>query len=533
MKRLILILLFLASSSLHAETVRTVVSYLSTQFLYIQAGERDGVTVGDSIKVVHHGTAAISLAVSRVSSSFSACELAPGAANALSVGDSVTVVTSGAIGETVPVQSSRLFESTPTVSGGVLPRGSRQGVERPRLRGRILLGTRYTDDRETANRDIFEPTLALRAGLEGVFSPHTNLEVRVRLRRTDRQGWSGGINERRWANRIYQLSLRHDDPDSRLDWSAGRVLSSEVAGLGVMDGIIAGWRVNDQLRVGAFTGTVPDPVTSEFIVDETQGGGFVSWSGMGDTYSAQATLAGIGKYFQGRISRESVYQQVSGSAGYRFMIFQSSEIEINRGWRRDRSGSAMSLSSLLFQARWTPIESLSLETGYDNRRSVMTWETRDTPDSLFDNAMREGWRSSLRWRGPLRTVWLVGGTIRTRSGKQGHDTGISAGVTVVDLLSSSVDGSFFFRTFNNLYARGIQPSLNLSRRVGKRIRLLGRAGQSRYDLAINGEKITYLWYGGGCELDLMQHLYLSADAEAYRGQGADTNRYAVEAGWRL
>ena len=533
MKRLIPLLLLLLAVPLRAEVLQTRVSYLSAEFIYIQAGEKDGVAAGDSVLVQRNGATITRLTVSRVSNSFSACTLPPGFAVKLQIGDAAAVSIHRLQVESTPDTSAQI-ETTSTLTPGRKRSGaSVQSDLTPKVRGRIGLGVLYTDDREIDNRDSNEPTLSMRATIENLLVPNATLDIRMRVRRTNRQGWTSALNDRKWTNRIYQVMLRYENPDQRLAWSAGRILSRDVAGLGVMDGLTAAWQASDEIRVGVFAGTVPDPVTSALLADETQSGGFVSWERNGQKNRAAATLAGIGRYTKGQISRESVYQQANWSSGYHLFIFQSSEIDINRGWRRDRAGSSLQLSSFLFQLRWNPVEALSLESGYDNRKLVSTWETHDTPDSLFDDAMRQGWRTSLRWKGPLRTTWTLGGSIRTRSGDAASTTAYNGGVSIMNILGSRVDGSLLFRMFDNTYTRGSQPSLYLSRRFGSYVRLHGRAGESVYTLAVDGSSSSYLWYGAGCEVEVSRHLFLMGDLEWYRGDGSNMNRYSVEAGWRF
>ena len=110
---------------------------------------------------------------------------------------------------------------------------------------------------------------------------------------------------------------------------------------------------------------------------------------------------------------------------------------------------------------------------------------------------------------------------------------MDAGLMVPDLAGTAVSGSFSFRAFSTLYASGIQPSVYLSRRLGIDVRVLCRAGESIYKMEIDGSKVTYLWYGGGCEIEVSRHLFLIGDVELYRGDGVSTDRYALEAGWRF
>ena len=83
------------------------------------------------------------------------------------------------------------------------------------------------------------------------------------------------------------------------------------------------------------------------------------------------------------------------------------------------------------------------------------------------------------------------------------------------------------------YAKGVQPSLTLARRVGRFAYLQGRVGQSLYTLDVDGSKVHYLWYGANCEVEVSRHLFLITDVEYYRGDGVSTDRYALEAGWRF
>lgn len=182
-----------------------------------------------------------------------------------------------------------------------------------------------------------------------------------------------------------------------------------------MDGAMGRYRFGDNWNVGVFSGVVPDPITSEFSSEETQSGAFVAAQGALLDRDVDGTLAWIGRYRSGEINRESIYQQVHLLLGRGSGFYQSAELEMNRGWRRDVVGSSMTLSNLLMQLRLDPLPNLRMEIGYDSRRNVQDWRTRDLPDTLFDDALRQGFRGSLRMRLP----WMIataGGGIRTREG---------------------------------------------------------------------------------------------------------------------
>jgi hypothetical protein len=80
----------------------------------------------------------------------------------------------------------------------------------------------------------------------------------------------------------------------------------------------------------------------------------------------------------GIVSREFVY------------LYQSVEIDINRQWRKNVAGNRMSFSNFYLTGSWMATDFATVYASFDARRSFRTFNTIDTPDSLFNDTLYRG-----------------------------------------------------------------------------------------------------------------------------------------------
>lgn len=514
-----------------AKRVETTVSYVGGEFLYIQAGRSSGVEVGDSVTVERGGITLVHLIVLRTSEGFSACSPPEAGGAVVQVGDRALVLTTDEEpGETAQTETpANVYEHRSGVGRLLVPSEESADI---RYRGRVTLGYRTSDDLRPAGRDIREPWGYFSFTMSGLPSEYHTLLVRARVRRIERDGWNGAAAEQNWNNRVYQVSFGYENPESAVNYQAGRLLLREVTGLGVMDGALASYRINETIRAGLFSGFVPDPVTSEFSSAETQSGAFVAGKGVLLRNRVDGTLAWIGRYRSGEINRESLYEQLRFDLGQVSGIYQSAELEINRGWRRDVVGESATLSNLLLQIRTEPLHNLRCELGYDSRRQVQDWRTRDLPDTLFDDALRQGWRGSVRWRSPWSVTLNAGGGLRTREGESMSARSLFAGLSA-PRLPGRIGGAATLRWLANRYTEATLVSGALTRPLGRRLFLRVRAGTSHYRMKIDSSTVAYRWLGGTLDVELGRGVYSSLDVELASGDQLDTRRVALELGYRF
>jgi hypothetical protein len=518
-----------------SSVLETSIKYISPQAVYLDAGTSQGVQKGDSAAVVRDNQVIAQMVIIYVAENSSSARIIR-SNDDLNVGDQVRlIVSSAAISDSLGVKS--LGQASPTLETYpvLLPTAVATESRLPtRLQGRIATQVIYQSDNNNTGNSVTKPSLMLRATVENLGVNYLDLSVNLKARRSIYQN-SGSINHQsEWDNRFYELALKYENPDSPLIYQAGRISSNKISGIGYFDGGMITYEFSSKLSSGVFGGLRPNLVTSKMNPDETTGGIFVSCeSGSWSRQRVVGTIALVGRYHLGTIDEEFVYEQLFYAWSRRFFVTQSAEISINRDWRRQAEGSSLGLSNVLLNASYTVTPSFSLDFGYDNRKLVHTYETKDTPDSLFDEALRQGFRSGISLKLPYQfNAWLRGGLQIRQTGERDTRT-LTAGVNKSDIVQSGISGSLQYTTFENRYSTGYQSSLSLSRYLFNILYLQFETGQSKYTINQVLDPVNYHWFDLAASSNLTRHLYISSYLELYRGDLMDINRLSAELGYRF
>ncbi len=516
-----------------AEEIDTKVKYVSKSAIYIDTGRDAGVQVGDSGDVYHESNKIARLEVSFVADNSSSCKIREQLSD-ITVGDSVVMSIS------LPEIQQEITEIIKTELKPVQIKTDAELISRTRkeeenqFSGRMGIQYYAQDNIDELNYDFSQPSFFLRAEFENIMGSHHTLAARMRGRKNIRGRELSGVTSTKWNNRIYELSLYYDSPLTNYTYGLGRIVPNGVGGLGYMDGMIFNYRLNEQTEFAVFGGTEPDGETSKISSDETKIGTSVSYE-KGDyrTQRLRSSVALSGIYRKGKIDREFLYTQNSYSIGSAWSFFQSGELSINRGWRKDSGGSTFQISSFQASARWSPIRSTSFSVGYNNRKSVRTYDTRSIADSLFDNTTRQGFRLSSSLRLPLNFRVSISGNIRTRTSDDASAYSSSAGITFYDQWVTRIRFSTRGSYFSNLYNKGFQSNISLSRNILKSLDLGIEGGYSSYELDQTNAQVKNYWTKINADYRITPRIYSSTYYELYRGSSVKANRLFVEVGLRF
>lgn len=527
----IIIALLAACVTLFAANVRTTVKYVSTGTIYLDAGRSSGIAAGDTVEIKRGDVMIAVLTVTFVADNSASCATSEGVA-AIAAGDEALVRATGQVPQTA--QETEQPTEVNEVAEPVIR--TRKASERQpnRLTGRIGIDYLVQDDREEFNYDYSQPSLSVRARMTNIQSSHISASLKMRLRKTVRDRQSSSATTTETSHRVYEAALRYENDESPIEFGVGRMIARELRGIGYMDGGYARFRFARSFFTGAFAGTEPDLENTDFQSDVTKGGVFVSYDDKrGQRDRLAATLSFAGTYEQGDVDREFIYQQISYSRGSELRIFESTEINLYRDWLKEKENKSLDLASVLLNARYAPSRAVAVSVSYDNRKSFYTYTSRSIPDSLFDDALRQGWRWSLETRFTRTFSTEVGAGLRTTSGDVKDTQTGWLNVRLADILGSGIHGNAQVRAYSGEYSDGVQPSFSLSRNIISEVNTTLQVGANKYTLNATDSEVNQNWLRLLVTVSLGSHLYGSLDAEATRGSSRNVNTISVGLGYRI
>lgn len=373
-----------AESSLW-KAIRVV--YVAGGSVYLDAGTADGLAVGDSLVVRRLGSEIALLQVSDISSRRSACDTLL-TRTTVQVGDEARRIGVPRAGGAQPADSS--LAALPADSTRATPRapGAPVVIRQPArawLRGRA--GARWLSASAGSAVRVQQPMLDLSlAG--GDDSTSTRAILDVRGRRTVRTS-SEGLSSHDSEARVYRASLAFQRDGDRARFEAGRVASPSLAAVSLFDGALAetgtrGW------RAGVFGGTQPDPDRMRWSGAISEFGAYLSTrSRPASSRRWQAGAGAVSSYDHGRSNRDFLFGQGFYQDG-RLTGSWLQEADVVRPWKRIAGEPGFSFTSTFLTAQVRVVPRVTVQAGYDGRRSVRLYRDRITPETEFDDRYRQG-----------------------------------------------------------------------------------------------------------------------------------------------
>lgn len=490
------------------------VTYVTQSIVYIDAGTRSGLAIGDVVEVVRGDNVAIRLEVFEVSSHKAACRRPEGQAQTtIEAGDTVRFHAKlpGKAAETPVAGKSK---SKPQEHRDIARRLRDLGFS-----GRI--GARYQmiyqDDTDSGyNR----PGLDFRLRGHEIAGSNFDTDVDVRAYRSYRD--DGGDDSSDSTTRVYRANVAWTPDLAPVRMVIGRQYTPSLANLSLFDGGLLEYNA-PRFTVGAIAGTQPSPDDYGYSTDIQEYG---VWGELHSLVGSErrwgTTLGLIGSYDGSKVNREYIYLQ--GRYDQRQLsLYLAQEVDINRSWKDDTE-STISATSTNAQGRWRITDALSLSVGVDNRRNVQLYRDYVSPETDFDDDYRSGYWVRTDWRhGWLRT----GFDVRfSRGGDNGDVNAYSAHVGAVNV--TRLDLSLRSRTtlYDGDGAEGWLQSFTARAPIGQRVGLSLQGGLRDEDSNIeNGPDTQLGWYGVDLDVTLGRHwLYL---VSVERNEGDD------EGSWQL
>lgn len=501
------------------------VTYLAGPSIYVSVGRSDGLVEGQELSVVRHDSVAATLRVVFLASHQASCEIARGAPDVV-------------VGDQVRYKASLPSRGTAQAAAARKP-GGRHRLSGPGLHGRV--GGRYLlSTTEPRSGGFNQPSLDFRLDGSRLGGTPIGLAVDLRTRRTTATRVNGPSSVD-GHTRVYQAALLWNAPGAGFRFQAGRQYLTAVTSVSLFDGglmEIGGSHVT----LGAFGGVEPDPANLGFSKDLQDYGGYLQLHNKsGGRTPWSFTTGAVGSYTYNASNREFAFAQASVSS-QALSLYALQEVDYYRPWKVALGEQKISPTSTYVTGSIRPASWLSLNGGYDNRRSVRLYRDATDPAITFDDAFRQG-----SWGG----LSLTGHRVRA-SGDVRFSNGASAG------NATSYTGSLGLDRFTPLH-------LNLTTRAtwyGSRTRpdsvsaTVHNTGQI-YTVRLGGDpwrpihvdldggirkdnnprnsppNSTITWYGMDIDLSLARAWFLSLSGQREKSPGVITNQFYSSLSWRF
>ncbi|MFQ5641807.1 MAG: hypothetical protein ACE5IR_27850 [bacterium] len=510
------------------------IKYISKQTFYINLGSKQGLGIGDTLVVKRKNRGIGVLIVEHVSKLSVACRSVLSRSK-LKQGDLVEFVVSVKPSQPKVSAPDSLRKRQRKRMSSSFQKTVKRSTRRKRgetniIQGRISLQALGLDESGGAHLDYSQ--MALRAGLKvkRFLGMPLNFRFRWRSRSHHREReLSSEFSDNEWTHNVYELGLVYENDDSPYEFGFGRVLSHRIRGIGYVDGGLFSAKMRGPWRVGLAGGTQPSLRGSGFQTEEQKFGIFLNFEeGEHRTQRISSTVAFSGRYHQGKPSREFLYLQNNFWKGAKFSIYQTLEVDINRGWKSDGRHNSIQFSNLFVSTHLSPRETLSLTLSYDARKSVRVFETRSIPDSLFDETTRQGLHTGITLRLPNHIRLSGNFGMRFRKGNLKNTTSASAALSVRNVFNTFASINVRFSYFSTMFTKGYRP--NFSVRIPIRRELLLNLGAGSYVYQTGYKTTRSNWVQVDSYYHLNRWLFANLGYRLFFDERLRSSRVFVETG---
>ena len=523
------------------------VRYVTAEAVYFNGGTTLGVRPGDKVWVMRGSQRIVQLEVKYVSEHNASCLFD----RELVQRENIPAVrVDDLILWTIPLpeymKRTRPPEEPPANAGSLTPaKKARPNSSEPKrfvpkrsspnnnFNGQLSVQAFGQRDRSAQRFDFFESSAYVRLSIDRLAGLPLRLSTRARSSQNQQQFGGSSIRPQPMLHRVYEIALEFSAPNAPMEFTMGRMLRNEWRGVGYLDGAALGYRLNETWKAGVFAGTQPGLYHYNFSLEEKKLGGFLQ---MRKPLRKNAELifaaTGVGQYRRRQISREFVAAQFDFNWSQQLYLTQYFEIDYNRNWRKTAQTRAIDLSNTYFNASYYPQTWVSVGVSYDARRLIRTWETRTIADSLFDQALRQGWRANVNFQPTALVRLSVDGGLQQHNGTPNvYSAGFSANVW--NVLRSGVGFNARLSYFGNALAGGYYPAIDVSRSFFSVIYATIGGGAYLYRMGTGGTSQYNPWERLRLDVNLTRRFFLSGTFENFHGDTMNFGRGFVDVGWRF
>jgi hypothetical protein len=510
------------------------VKYRSATQVYLDAGQAQGLSVGQRLRVLSAGEEVATLEVEFVAEQSASCRILS-EKRPVRAGDLAVPMSDQPPPQPAPAPALPSPSEQPVSTAPVAPAPAAYSTPRrpwARASGGIALSYDRTWDDSPSHFDFEERTARLDLTLWELGGRPYSFAVRLRSRQQSRPGTpTSDLPRDESASRMYEMALRYEPPDGRFAWEVGRLGVGRFTGTGYLDGVVLRARLTPQLELGGFAGRRANPDGLNFSGDGQKYGAFLRFAprGTAGNYDARLTLARETQ--GGEVSREYASLEGRLGSGSRFWTYGRAEVDLNNGWRQEAAGSSVQLSLLSLGSQLRLSDYGMATLSYDSRKNYWTADNRSVSDALFDKLLHQGLRAGLSWDRPRGFGVSANVGWRLREGDSPQTLSYGGSLRHGDLfgLQAYFDGW----AYSTIDTEGQLVTARLGRRFAAGHQLDVSYGLSRYTVKSVNQNRSSQWFRFTARAEMGRGVSLLNDLEYNTGDDRKGLRDLIELGYRF
>lgn len=465
------------------------VGYTSSQFVYVNFDNTNGVNERDTLFIKIKNRFNPALIVKYISSSSAACEKISDEnfKQGLSIyakiknqqeivsltADTLTIVP---LDNTIPVQEIKNIEIKKTIEHNT------------EFSGRYSVQSYTGFSNLYSKSDYLRWRHSLKLGINNIggsslsFSTYSILAYKT-------NEWASVSSNLGKAFKVYDLNINYQFDESAILW-VGRYLNQKISNLSIVDG--AQFEKSFSfLTLGLVAGSRPNFNDFGLNTKLFEYGVYFNRTDSIGRRVMENTLSIFEQTNDFKTDRRFVYFQHDNNFLYNTNLFASAEVDLYKVQNGLRKND-FSLTSLYLSARYSPINEISFNLSYDARKNVIYYETfKSIADSVLENETRQGFRARTMVR-PWNNIYIslqYGYRYSKTDAKPSRNYGGSLAFNVIPFIEAST--TFDFNRLQSNYVDGYIYSVSLDKYFT----------ELSSDFSIGFRKTEYSFFNNSSKLD--------------------------------
>lgn len=469
MRRSLLIILcfllsaFILKAQTGTEPVEGIVSYVTSQSVYVKFKSTKSISEGDTLFRIAQGNRIPVLMVRNLSSTSSVCSQLT--SEKFKQGDKVFAYSRLQSDSAKTIAKVDVLPELPDkpqpvpVNDSLSLSGESKPVSQQKVNGRVSIAS-YSNlsNSPSGNSQRMRYTLSLNA--RNIGNSKLSGESYISFVHKDKQ-W-GEIKDNIFNGlKIYNLSVNYEISKNAKVW-AGRKINPKLSNMGAVDGIQFEIKTNS-ITTGILAGSRPDYSDYGFNTSLLQYGVYINHEKILKKGNFQSSLAFVDQKNAGVTDRRFAYLQHSNSIIKNLSFFGSAEFDLYRYVEEAKDNSAR-LSNLYLSLRYRFRSRASLSLSYSNRQNIIYYETyKSFLDRLLETESQQGYLLQASYR-PMKklSVGATGG-YRFRKSDPRPSKNLYAYATYSQIPGLNASATISATLMETSYLNGNIYSLGLTR----------------------------------------------------------------------
>ena len=336
------------------------------------------------------------------------------------------------------------------------------------------------------------------------------------------------------VNRTYHIGFTYQSPYSPTILGIGRMFVPWAPSLSTIDGGYFGRKITQEVTVGFFGGSTPDPSSWSYNPNQHIAGTFVNLEhGSFDHFRLYSTMGVALTSIQWKVARQFAFFENTWSWKHYVSFYNSLQADaartsplVNGG--SNSTGVSQSFSALHFQ----PIKLIGFGVNHNYFRTLPTFDPRLLGTGLLDKYLFQGFSGDVRFDLPkhIGLFASLGKSQTTTDTKSSFNQAF--GISMGNIWRTGIFADAHYSKFNSAFGSGTYESFSLSKNITDTVRLQAYGGHQNFQTALStNTKSNFV--NGVADWNVGWRYFLEGNFGWYKGTSLSYTQWSAVFGYRL